>query len=159
MLGYLSGYSIFLAAHRRLLTRLRRWGYLEDTTCSLCNTEEETIDHLFFKCSFSTQVWAAVLDWQGINRQVMVWDHELEWAERHCKGRSSKAEIYRMTLADNIYYIWQERNARIFQAKQRNVATITRLLMQEIHYRGKLKQRLKGRLLELNYYPIVRIDM
>ncbi|XP_009623101.1 uncharacterized protein [Nicotiana tomentosiformis] len=99
-------FILFLAAHRRLLTRdkLRKWGCLEDTSFPLCHTEEKTINHLFFKCSFSTQVWAAVLDWQRVHRQVMTWDQELEWAEQHCKGRSSNANIYKMTLAGSIYY-------------------------------------------------------
>ncbi|XP_019245163.1 PREDICTED: uncharacterized protein LOC109225027 [Nicotiana attenuata] len=111
-------FTLYLAGHRRLLTRERlgRWGFLEDTSCAPCNSEEETIDHLFFKCSFSAQVWAAMLEWQGIKRQVMAWGQELEWAERQYKGKSRTAEVYRMVLAGSIYYIWQERNAQIFQA-------------------------------------------
>ncbi|XP_016450093.1 uncharacterized protein LOC107774942 [Nicotiana tabacum] len=106
-------FILFPAAYRRLQTRdrLRRWGCVEDDTCPLCHTEEETIDHLFFKCLFSTQIRTAVLEWQRVHRHAMTWDQELKWAEQYCKGRSSNAEIYRMSLAGSIYYILQERNA------------------------------------------------
>ncbi|XP_019225731.1 PREDICTED: uncharacterized protein LOC109207296 [Nicotiana attenuata] len=143
-------FIMFLAAYRRLQTRdrLRRWGYVEDDTCPLCNTEVETTNHLFFTCSFSTQIWTAMLEWLRIYRQVMTWEHELKWAEQHCRGRSANAEIYKMMLAGSIYYIWQERNARVFQATQRNAETVTRLLAQDLHCRGNVKQWLKGRLLD-----------
>nr|XP_016439688.1 PREDICTED: uncharacterized protein LOC107765538 [Nicotiana tabacum] len=51
-------FTVFLAAHIRLLTkdRLRGWDYVEDTTCALCSTEEETIDHLFFNYPYSSRV-------------------------------------------------------------------------------------------------------
>ncbi|XP_070017114.1 uncharacterized protein LOC142172448 [Nicotiana tabacum] len=123
-------FTLYRVAHRSLLTRERlgRWGLLEDTACALCNSEEETIEHLFFKCSFSAQVWTAMLEWQGIKRQVMTWGQELEWDERECKGKNCKAEVYRIVLPGSIYYIWQERNERIFQARQRSAEAITRQL-------------------------------
>ncbi|XP_070004706.1 uncharacterized protein [Nicotiana sylvestris] len=107
-------FIMFLAAHRRLQTRdrLRKWGCVEDDTCPLCNTEVETTDHLFFTCSFSTQIWTVILEWLRIYRQVMTWEHELKWAKQHYHGRSANAEIYKMMLAGSIYYKWQERNAR-----------------------------------------------
>nr|XP_009608448.1 uncharacterized protein LOC104102448 [Nicotiana tomentosiformis] len=155
-------FTLYLVAHRRLLTkdRLRRWGCLDDAVYPICNTEEEkTIDHLFFSCSYSSQVWTAMLEWQGIHRQVMPWEHGLAWAERHYTKKNSRAKVYRMTLAGSMYYIWQERNGRIFQANQKIATTISRSLTQDIHCRGNLKQRLKRRQLELNYYPTVQIDV
>ncbi|XP_019237786.1 PREDICTED: uncharacterized protein LOC109217943 [Nicotiana attenuata] len=61
-------FPVFLSAHRRLLTkdRLRGWGYVEDATCSLCNTEEETIDHLFFSCPYSSRVVCTMYGKRGM---------------------------------------------------------------------------------------------
>ncbi|OIT00034.1 hypothetical protein A4A49_59923, partial [Nicotiana attenuata] len=108
-------------------------------TCPLCNTEAETLNHLFFVCPFSKRIWAAMLGWMQIDRAVMEWDHELQWAEQHCRGRSAAAEIYRMVLVGSIYYIWQERNARVFQETSRTAEMITRSLTQDIHCRENVK--------------------
>ncbi|XP_019252833.1 PREDICTED: uncharacterized protein LOC109231641 [Nicotiana attenuata] len=127
----------FLAAHRRLQTRdrLKAWGCVEEETCPLCKAEAENIDHLFFMCPFSMKIWVTMLRWMKINRPVMDWNHELTWAEQHCGGKA-KAEIYRMTLTGSIYYIWQERNSRIFKGVESNAEAITRSLVQDIHGRG-----------------------
>ncbi|XP_070007187.1 uncharacterized protein [Nicotiana sylvestris] len=147
----------YLAAHRRLQTRdrLKRWGYVEDDSCTLCNAKAETMNHLFFVFPFSKRIWAAILRWLQIDRPVMDWEHELQWVEQYCRGRSATAEIYRMMMVGSLYYIWQERNARIFQEVQRTVKTITRSLAQDIHCRGNVKKCLKRKLIELNSYPTV----
>ncbi|XP_075109188.1 uncharacterized protein LOC142180979 [Nicotiana tabacum] len=113
-------FIVFLAAHRRLMTkdRLRGLGYVEDVTCSLCNSEKETVDHLFFKCTYSSRVWTTMLQRQGIQRQPMMWANELEWAGKYYKGRSTTTELYKLVLAGTLYYIWQERNDRIFKGVQ-----------------------------------------
>ncbi|XP_075103105.1 uncharacterized protein LOC142177849 [Nicotiana tabacum] len=94
-------FIVYLAAHRRLMTkhRLRGLCYVEDVTCSLCNSEEETVDHLFFKCTYSSKIWTTMLQWQGIQRQSMMWANELEWAGKYYRGRSTTAELYKLVLA------------------------------------------------------------
>ena len=36
------------------------------SNCSLCHDKVETVNHLFFECSFTYHVWSACLDWLGI---------------------------------------------------------------------------------------------
>ncbi|XP_019244385.1 PREDICTED: uncharacterized protein LOC109224253 [Nicotiana attenuata] len=83
--------------------------------CPLCNTGNESISHLFLQCDMSSYIWKKVLAWQGISRMVMDWQEELKWAEVYARGRRVEAEIYRMALAASVYYIWKERNQRVFQ--------------------------------------------
>nr|XP_016461930.1 PREDICTED: uncharacterized protein LOC107785201 [Nicotiana tabacum] len=120
----------YLAAHRRLQTRNR----LKKGGCI---------------------IWDAMLRWLKIVRPVIDWEHEMQLAEQHCRGRSAAAEIYRMMLVGSMYYIWQERNARFFQEIQRTDETITRSLAQDIQCRGNVKKCLKRKLIELNSYPTV----
>lgn len=49
----------WLATLNRLSTmdRVFRWNQGVDTTCALCKTAQESRDHLFFECSYSTQIW------------------------------------------------------------------------------------------------------
>ncbi|XP_059310884.1 uncharacterized protein LOC132062306 [Lycium ferocissimum] len=62
-----------LTAQNRLLTRdrLASWGITQDVICPLCNVENESANHLFFACTFSEGIWAKILAWQGIRRNVL----------------------------------------------------------------------------------------
>ena len=48
----------------------------------------ESKDHLFFDCSFSIEVWGAVLQLCGLNKSILGWNVELEWAIQRLKGKS-----------------------------------------------------------------------
>lgn len=49
----------WVTAWNRLHTRdrLRSWGLLVHAECVLCNLVDETRDHLFFACRFSSRIW------------------------------------------------------------------------------------------------------
>ncbi|XP_009773440.1 uncharacterized protein LOC107796620 [Nicotiana tabacum] len=117
-----------LAAWGRLNTkdRLAKWGIVSEQKCILCKEQNEIITHLFFECKISTELWGKMLLWQGIRISVMTWKEELHWAVSKMKGENVSAEIYRMAFAGCVYYIWQERNLRVFQSNQRSVGMITR---------------------------------
>lgn len=52
-------FMAWLATRGRLSTmdRISQWSQGIDTTCVLCKNTPESRNHLFFECSFSTQVW------------------------------------------------------------------------------------------------------
>ncbi|WMV37245.1 hypothetical protein MTR67_030630 [Solanum verrucosum] len=89
-------FILYIALNRRLLTkgRLAQGGLTEEVTCSLCQTDDEDIDHLFFKWSYAEKVWSKLLGWQGIQRQIMNWQEEVRWAVRNMKGKISKMKVY-----------------------------------------------------------------
>ncbi|XP_075076376.1 uncharacterized protein LOC142163027 [Nicotiana tabacum] len=144
-----------LVAHEKLLTRdkLIQWGMEVPLACPLCNTRNESISHLFFQCDMSSYIWKKVLAWQGISRMVMDWQEELKWAEVYARGRRVEAEIYRMTLAASVYYIWKEKNQRVFQSMQSDPKHIMKQIIQEICCRGTMHTRLARKLDQLNFYP------
>ncbi|XP_060183140.1 uncharacterized protein LOC132613105 [Lycium barbarum] len=114
-------FILTLVANERIHTRdrLEKWGITNDTECPLCENAVESIDHLFFSCRFSQAIWRRLLKWQRINRQPMQWSDELNWAVTNASGNSIAAQIFRIVLAGTVYFVWQERNQRIFQAKHR----------------------------------------
>ncbi|XP_075074721.1 uncharacterized protein LOC142162287 [Nicotiana tabacum] len=68
-------FVLTMTAHGRLYTkdRLQRWGMAVDQDCILCNNEKETIQYLFFECSYSKTLWSKLLEWQGIDIPVQGW--------------------------------------------------------------------------------------
>ncbi|XP_019264347.1 PREDICTED: uncharacterized protein LOC109241979 [Nicotiana attenuata] len=126
-------FVLTMTAHGRLYTkdRLQRWGVSVDQDYILCNSDKETIQHLFFECPYAKVLWSKLLEWQGIGRPVQGWDEELKWAEKWAKRRNATAELYKMVLAATIYYVWQEKNGRIFKNKTRGWETVCKLITQE----------------------------
>ncbi|XP_070003520.1 uncharacterized protein [Nicotiana sylvestris] len=102
-----------MAPHGKLYTRdrLQRWRVQVDQDCVLCKQANETIQHLFFECSYANALWSKLLVWKGIKRSVHGWDEELRWAEVRTKRKNAAAELYKMVLAATVYYVWQGRNA------------------------------------------------
>ncbi|KAH0752152.1 hypothetical protein KY285_005300 [Solanum tuberosum] len=148
-------FALYLAINRRLYTRdrLARWGITNDTLCPLCMEAHETHQHLFFTCIYSRMLCQKLLNWLSINRASNGWTEELNWAVEHASSKTIIAEVYRMTLAAIIYYIWQERNYRIFQNKERNIEMINRAIIQGIHCRASMIPRFIGFMQKLNFYP------
>lgn len=120
----------------------------------LCEAEPESINHLFFRCSFSTHIWQKILTWLNIYRKPAEWDEETNSAVTNCRGKQPKVVVYRVALAATVYLIWQERNQRIFQAKAREAKVIVRQIVQDAHTRGRIHPRMKTVLQYLNFYPL-----
>ncbi|KAH0720490.1 hypothetical protein KY284_005520 [Solanum tuberosum] len=148
-------FALYLAINRKLYTRdrLARWGITNDTLCPLCMEAHETHQHLFFTCIYSRMLWQKLLNWLSINRASNGWTEELNWAVKHASSKTIIAELYKMTLAAAIYYIWQERNYRIFQNKERNIEMINRAITQGIHCRASMIPIFIGFMQKLNFYP------
>lgn len=148
-------FILYIALKRRLSTKdiLAKWGLATNMKCPLCPEKDETIDHLFFECAFSAEVWTKILTWQGIQRPGLRWHDEVQWALAHMEGRNSVAQVYWMTLAGTSYCLWMERICRIFQHKHKQQETFIRQIIQNVHGRGSRHVKLSCRLQELNAYP------
>ncbi|GFZ02541.1 hypothetical protein Acr_15g0011490 [Actinidia rufa] len=59
---------------------LTAWGMGVDPSCVLCHQDVESHEHLFFRCSFSGQILAKVLNRFQVIRSPIGWSEELEWA-------------------------------------------------------------------------------
>ncbi|XP_022032322.1 uncharacterized protein LOC110933405 [Helianthus annuus] len=95
----------WLICKKKLKTqdKLKQWDVGSATnlnlmSCPLCCSEPDSHEHLFFECSFSMQEVPA--------------------------KKSMRSVIGRLLLAATAYFIWQERNHRLFKSKKRSVAMI-----------------------------------
>lgn len=91
--------------------RLHSWGLQTPTTCLLCNSTEESRNHLLFECSYSFGIWSAIA-----SRCSLValpnWDSTLQCMQTLPK-RSNSSQLSLWCWQASIYIIWSERNARL----------------------------------------------
>ncbi|CAH8258518.1 unnamed protein product [Arabidopsis lyrata] len=103
----------WVAARKRLHTRdkLLRWGLLVPPHCLLCNSSDETLQHLFFDCSFSQQVWSFFSSKAHVS-PPRLFEHGLRWMKDPCQN-SNIALILKLAYQASLYLIWKERNRRL----------------------------------------------
>lgn len=113
-------FSTWLLLHGRLPTcqYLQGIGIHVEEECCLCNPEKETVDHLFFGCSYAQRLWRAVAGWSGINRQPRVSREELVYLLTQRTTKNGSQKLYKCVISVLIYYIWKERNHRIMQKRK-----------------------------------------
>lgn len=112
--------------------KLVRYGGISDATCVLCNNNEETIDHLFFKCEFSKHIWREILDIATKDYSPQRWDMYIDFIGKDWRGNGLEHILSKMCLAACVYSIWKERNNISFcngmQTKERIIENIRRLI-------------------------------
>jgi len=92
--------------------------------CVLCDTEVESINHLFLHCPIAMRVWLELLRWVG-NMFTMphnLFSHWACWNE----GSPSKKIVkgLRLIWHSTIWCIWKARNDKIFNAKEVEVLAL-----------------------------------
>ena len=107
---------LWLVLKKSILTRdvlLKRGGSCEKS-CSFCG-QDESIDHLFFKCPLARYVWNTVSVATGINCQAVDAQNCLTvWLENF--GRKQKGKVA-VGVAAILWGIWKTRNLACFENK------------------------------------------
>ncbi|PWA41355.1 reverse transcriptase zinc-binding domain-containing protein [Artemisia annua] len=106
-----------LAIQNRLSTqdRMAKWGLYTVNRCPLCQNDNEDLQHLFFKCKFSSEVWSKAKEMAEINCEKSNWQELIRRLANDCVNKNIGWVVKRLILAACIYYIWLERNGRIIK--------------------------------------------
>lgn len=103
-----------------------------DDSCCLCNTACEACEHLFFACPYSKEVWKKVLAAMGCNRTPRPWTSEWCWILRNCKGRRMRKRKVLIAMEATVYFVWRERNTRIFNSTMMSVQQLVPIILSYI---------------------------
>lgn len=90
--------------------KLSNFQVISNYPCVLCNWEKENMDHLFFKCKVSSQIWGHMLslcNQRYVNNTQM---NYIEFCARRWKKHNLQNIICKLCLIATIYYRWRERN-------------------------------------------------
>jgi hypothetical protein len=104
----------WVVAHNRLHTRdrLRSWGLSIPSTCVLCNNQDESRDHLFFQCRYSSEIWGFFTAASGLSSPPTPFMHCLLWLMSASQDRNVSL-IIKLLFQASVYFIWRERNLRV----------------------------------------------
>ena len=130
-------FHIWLVIQNRLPTRDRliNWGLQVHPNCLLCNRNQETRNHLFFSCDFSYDLWVIVARRLDLlpNRD---WEVTLDQMNSLPQPLTQRL-LSLLAWHSTVYWLWNERNARLHNNSFRSVDQIFRQIDRQL--RNKLQ--------------------
>ena len=131
-------FHLWLVMQRKLKTQdlLKQWDVGDNTNlnlfqCPLCELEPDSHEHLFFECLFAREVWSSVL-----SRCELCIPTTLEgityWLIPIARKHSVTSILGKLVFAASSYFIWQERNARLFKKVKRSKDQVVEIILSTI---------------------------
>ncbi|XP_033134421.1 uncharacterized protein LOC117127836 [Brassica rapa] len=110
--------------------RLLSWGLQVDSSCLLCNSNNETRDHLYFDCTFSFDLWSQLARRCRI-RPYRSWNQTIAQLENLQSPKSTRL-LTLLVWQAALYWLWNERNARLHSGVFRSVDVILTLIDRQV---------------------------
>ncbi|GKA03823.1 putative reverse transcriptase domain, reverse transcriptase zinc-binding domain protein [Tanacetum coccineum] len=126
---------LWLVIKRKLKTQdlLRSWDVNNSTMvdqplCPLCKAQPDSHEHLFFECSFSSRVWDRLKVFTGMPNIPSDLNDIVECIKHVASSHSIRSVVCKLVFAASCYFIWQERNGRLFKKIKRSQDQIFELI-------------------------------
>ncbi|GKC68079.1 hypothetical protein Tco_1100677 [Tanacetum coccineum] len=106
---------------------LRSWdlnGNILVVLCPLCESQPDSHKHIFFECVFLRQVWDSLKVLAGIPHATALISDIVDLLIPISKRRSTRSVIAKLVVATSTYFIWQERNWRLFKKQKRTTKQV-----------------------------------
>lgn len=102
---------------------------LESVICKGCEKEEETTDHLFFRCAKFASAWYSVLKWWKLSGPMQggCKDHFLQFSGLII-GNKKQRKMWTTIWFAVIWVIWSTRNNVIFSGKVVEVSELIEMI-------------------------------
>ncbi|XP_021968848.1 uncharacterized protein LOC110863935 [Helianthus annuus] len=135
-------FQLWLVIKNKLKTqdRLKVWEAGSETNlrlmcCPLCQRDRDSRDHLFFACNFSSQVWMNVKSLVDMKQVNALWSSVLAWMEQYSSSTNLEHIVSKLVLAASAYFIWQERNNRLFSRMQCSATQVSEKIKSSVRFR------------------------
>ena len=126
-------FILWLASLGRLRTMDRLHGITTNAFCILCGLHVETHEHLFFECTYTGSVWVSVCQRANMHWPCKPWMQFLQWAAAHYNKKNAIDHlIARLLLSTTVYFLWYERNNRVFANNAQPYQLTTESIFQHI---------------------------
>ncbi|PWA97923.1 reverse transcriptase zinc-binding domain-containing protein [Artemisia annua] len=104
--------------------------------CSLCEGSPDSIKHLFFECSYAEKIWSELRKKSQLVDMPYEWEAILHKMVSLPCNNSISSVVRRIVIAASVYFIWMERNKRLFTREKRNPNELLKTIIE--HVRLKL---------------------
>ena len=124
---------MWLAHQNRLPSRgkLAAWGLNVNPSSCLCNSLEETRDHLFLYCDFAMNLWNQVFSRLENNRRTFIsFEELLSWTRQSTLSAPSLLE--KLVVQAAVYNIWRQRNSALHSNGRASTQQIFKMIDRDV---------------------------
>lgn len=107
-----------------LVNLLKRNMNVPSSLCVFCGAAEDEVDHVFFRCDFSSAFWRCVSRWFGDCFNVPLSRMDFKSMLKDFKGNKARCRLFRSIAYGGTWAIWIERNARLFRKERKSVLVV-----------------------------------
>ncbi|MFS8015944.1 putative reverse transcriptase zinc-binding domain-containing protein [Helianthus anomalus] len=100
--------------------------------CSLCSRGPDSHEHLFFECDVAKQVWFGVRGKAGMETIHNTWTDIFEYLVGITKSNMAEHIIAKLVVAATAYFIWEERNRRLFTDRRRHKDQLVEIVLSTV---------------------------
>ncbi|GJW23190.1 ribonuclease H-like domain-containing protein [Tanacetum coccineum] len=116
---------------------------------SLCGTQADSHEHLFFECSYSSKVWSLIRGLVGMDGVPPVLENIIAWFQPLANKRTVQNIVGKILIAAATYFIWLERNNRLFKRTRRSPedlrdAIVITVRLKLVSFRFKNKEKVRN---------------
>jgi hypothetical protein len=130
-------FMLWLAINGKLRTqdRLGFGSPIGKLSCAFCQDVQDSHSHLFFECNYPLAVWNEFKSLVRLDHAPSSLDELVLFLKKLPINKSVWSILQRLVLGALVYYLWQERNLRLFQKKSRSVVELCKLIREVIRLR------------------------
>ncbi|XP_022003043.1 uncharacterized protein LOC110900463 [Helianthus annuus] len=132
-------FHMWLVCKDKLKTqdRLAAWEAGSETNlrlmcCPLCRYGRDSRDHLFFQCSFASKIWNSVKTMVDLDSVTDNWSSIMIWMAQYAESKKLVHVICKILIAASSYFVWQERNNRLFSKNCRTPEQVAQVIVHTV---------------------------
>ncbi|XP_021996203.1 uncharacterized protein LOC110893402 [Helianthus annuus] len=132
-------FIMWLIIHKKLKTQdvMCKWNTSGNANfnlmcCSLCSSGPDSHEHLFFECGYASRVWDGVkakADMRAISNR---WSDIFGHLTGVVNSKKAMHVISRLVVSASAYFIWNERNRRLFTRKRREHDQLVNVILSTV---------------------------
>ncbi|GJR26775.1 RNA-directed DNA polymerase, eukaryota, reverse transcriptase zinc-binding domain protein [Tanacetum coccineum] len=107
------------------------WNLDHDMKCVFCNQCMDSIRHLFFTCDFTLKIWKEVHKLLSVNMSFN-WIDIVEELKKLPNNQNIWSIVRKLVFGAEVYYMWQERNSRLFKKEVRDGKTLSHCIREVV---------------------------
>jgi hypothetical protein len=100
--------------------------------CLLCFSNVDSHDHLFFECTYFSSIWSVIAPLACMESVLPRWSDIVSHLLDRVRSKRITNVISRLLVSAAAYFIWQERNKRIFMNKVRPPEILSSLIIDTV---------------------------
>ena len=130
-------FILWMAVKGRLKTqdRISRWLNVQDMSCPFCKQCKDSHSHLFFTCVFARRLWERLKQMARVDDISNIWPQIVSFMANMPANNSIWSVIQRLVWGASVYFLWQERNIRLFGGYGRTEDELFKVITDAVRFR------------------------